>query len=77
MVYLDRLDDMRKLSQPFLSTAIHRKRTVQPFHQEVMTLGDERNHLSAFINIDFRTVDPGEQKRVGYTTFSDLSQNAK
>jgi len=81
MVYLDRLDDMRKLStgHSYPPQFIENRLRFSPFIKEVMTLGDERKpFVSAFINIDFRTVGSwAEQKRVGYTTFSDLSQNAR
>jgi long-chain acyl-CoA synthetase len=81
MVYLDRLDDMRKLStgHSYPPQFIENRLRFSPFIKEVMTLGDERKpFVSAFINIDSRTVGSwAEQKRVGYTTFSDLSQNAK
>jgi long-chain acyl-CoA synthetase len=42
-----------------------------------MTLGDkQKSFVSAFINIDINTIGPwAEQRNIGYTTFTDLSQN--
>jgi long-chain acyl-CoA synthetase len=81
MVYLDRLDDMRKLStgHSYPPQFIENRLRFSPFIKEVMTLGDEdKPFVSAFINIDIGTVGPwAEQRRIGYTTFTDLSQNPK
>jgi long-chain acyl-CoA synthetase len=81
MVYLDRLEDMRKLSNghSYPPQFTENRLRFSPFIKEVMTLGDEtKSFVSAFINIDFGTVGSwAEQRRVGYTTFADLSQNPK
>ena len=44
-----------------------------------MTLGDkDKPFVSAFINIDIAVLGPwAEQRKIGYTTFTDLSQNEK
>jgi|WetSurMetagenome_2_1015567.scaffolds.fasta_scaffold33955_2 long-chain acyl-CoA synthetase len=81
MVYLDRLEDMRKLStgHSYPPQFIENRLRFSPFIKEVMTLGDEaKPFVSAFINIDSGTVGSwAEQRRVGYTTFTDLSQNPR
>lgn len=81
MVYLDRLDDMRKLAggHSYPPQFIETRLRFSPFIKEVMTLGDEtRPFVSAMINIDMGTVGPwAEQKSIGYTTFTDLSQNER
>ena len=81
MVYLDRLEDMRKLSNghSYPPQFIENRLRFSPFIKEVMTLGDEaKGFVSAMINIDIGTVGPwAEQRSIGYTTFTDLSQNPK
>lgn len=81
MVYLDRLDDMRRLSSghSYPPQFIENRLRFSPFIKECMTIGDpEKPFVSAFINIDIGTMGPwAEQRRIGYTTFTDLSQNEK
>ena len=81
MVYLDRLEDMRKLSSGHVYPPqfIENRLRFSPFIKEVMTLGDENKpFVSAMINIDIGTIGPwAEQRSIGYTTFTDLSQNDK
>jgi long-chain acyl-CoA synthetase len=81
MVYLDRLKDMRKLStgHSYPPQFIESRLRFSPFIKEVMTLGDpEKPFVSAMINIDISTIGPwAEERRIGYTTFTDLSQNPK
>jgi long-chain acyl-CoA synthetase len=81
MVYLDRLDDMRRLStgHSYPPQFIENRLRFSPFIKEVMTLGDEKKpFVAAMINIDIGTIGPwAEQRRIGYTTFTDLSQNQK
>jgi long-chain acyl-CoA synthetase len=81
MVYLDRLEDMRKLStgHSYPPQFIENRLRFSPFIKEVMTLGDpEKPFVSAMINIDIGTIGPwAEERRIGYTTFTDLSQNPK
>jgi len=81
MVYLDRLSDMRQLStgHSYPPQFIENRLRFSPFIKECMTIGDqEKPFVSAFINIDIGTLGPwAEQRRIGYTTFTDLSQNPK
>ena len=81
MVYLDRLDDMRRLStgHAYPPQFIENRLRFSPFIKECMTIGDpEKPFVSAFINIDIGVLGPwAEQRRIGYTTFTDLSQNEK
>jgi len=81
MVYLDRLSDMRQLStgHSYPPQFIENRLRFSPFIKECMTIGDQdKPFVSAFINIDIGTLGPwAEQRRIGYTTFTDLSQNPK
>jgi len=79
MVYLDRLEDMRKLSSghSYPPQFIENRLRFSPFIKEVMTLGDaDKAFVAAMINIDIGTIGPwAEQRTIAYTTFTDLSQN--
>jgi long-chain acyl-CoA synthetase len=81
MVYLDRLKDLRRLSNghSYPPQFIENRLRFSPFIKECMTIGDkDKPFVSAFINIDIGTLGPwAEQRRIGYTTFTDLSQNEK
>ena len=81
IVYLDRVKDMRELStgHRFPPQFIETRLRFSPFIKDAMTLGDkDKPFVSAFINIDISTLGPwAEQRKIGYTTFTDLSQNEK
>ena len=81
LVYLDRLDDMRKLStgHTYPPQFIENRLRFSPFIKDAMSLGDQdKPFVAALINIDASTIGPwAEQRRIGYTTFTDLSQNQK
>ena len=81
LVYLDRLDDMRQLSTGHLYPPqfIETRLRFSPFIKNTMALGDkEKPFVGAFINIDASTLGPwAEERRVVYSTFTDLSQNQK
>ncbi len=80
-VYLDRVDDMRRLStgHRYPPSFIENRLRFSPFIKEVMTLGDEtRPFVAALINVDAITLGRwAEQRGVAFTTFADLSQNEK
>ncbi len=79
LVYLDRLSDMRQLStgHSYPPQFIETRLRFSPYIKEVMTLGNEqRPFVSAFINIDADILGIwAEKQRIGYTTYTDLSQN--
>lgn len=79
LVYLDRLDDMRRLSTDHLYPPqyIETRLRFSPFIKNTMTLGDdEKPFVGAFIDIDPSTLGPwAEERKVAYSTFTDLSQN--
>ena len=79
LVYLDRLSDMRRLStgHSYPPQFIETRLRFSPYIKEVMTLGnEERPFVSAFINIDADILGIwAEKRRIGYTTYTDLSQN--
>ena len=81
LVYLDRLDDMRKLSSghSYPPQFIETRLRFSPFIKNTMTLGDkEKPFVAAFIDIDASTLGPwAEERGVAYSTFPDLSQNQK
>lgn len=81
IVYLDRVKDMRELSTGyrFPPQFIETRLRFSPFIKDAMTLGDkDKPFVSAFINIDIAILGPwAEQRKIGYTTFTDLSQNEK
>lgn len=79
LVYLERTDDMRQLSNGhrFPPQFIENRLRFSPFIKDVMTLGDaDKPFVGAFVNIDATTLGLwAEQHGIGYTTFTDLSQN--
>ncbi len=81
LVYLERVEDMRQLADGhrYPPQFIENRLRFSPFIKDVMTLGDvDRAFVGAFINIDASTLGLwAEQRGIGYTTFTDLSQNAQ
>ena len=81
LVYLERLEDMRQLAtgHRYPPQFIENRLRFSPFIKDAMTLGDqERPFVAAFINIDANTLGRwAEQRGIGYTTFTDLSQNPR
>jgi len=81
LVYLDRVKDLRELStgHSYPPQFIETRLRFSPFIKDAMTLGDKgKPFVAALINIDNSTLGPwAEQRRIGYTTFTDLSQNEK
>nr|HMN81416.1 acyl-CoA synthetase [Burkholderiaceae bacterium] len=80
IVYLERLDDMRELSNGhrYPPQFIENRLRFSPFVKDAMTLGDAaKPWVAAFINIDAATLGRwAEQNGISYSTFADLSQNA-
>jgi long-chain acyl-CoA synthetase len=81
LVYLDRVDDMRRLStgHRYPPSFIENRLRFSPFIKEAMTLGDEtRPFVAALVNIDESTIGRwAEQRGIAFTTFADLSQNER
>lgn len=81
MVYLDRVDDMRRLSTGYRypPSFIENRLRFSPFIKDAMTLGDEtRPFVAALVNVDASTLGRwAEQRGVAFTTFADLSQNER
>lgn len=79
IVYLERLDDMRELSNGhrYPPQFIENRLRFSPFVKDAMTLGDPaKPWVAAFINIDATTLGRwAEQNGISYSTFADLSQN--
>ena len=71
-------DDLRQLrsGERFPPQFIETRLRFSPFIKDIMTLGDEsRDYITALINIDQSVVSRwAEDKRVGFSTFTDLSQ---
>ena len=81
LIYLDRVKDMITLSnkERFSPQFIEGRLKFSPYIQDVMAVGDPtREHVAALIIIDFDSIGKwAEQKRIGYTTFADLSQKSE
>jgi long-chain acyl-CoA synthetase len=79
VVYLERVEDMRELAggHRYPPQFIENRLRFSPFIKDAMTLGDTgKPFVAAFINIDSSTLGRwAEQRGIGYTSFTDLSQN--
>ncbi|MDP1691991.1 MAG: AMP-binding protein [Burkholderiaceae bacterium] len=80
LIYLERIEDMRQLAggHRYPPQFIENRLRFSPFVKDAMTLGDtDKPFVAAFINIDPSTLGRwAEQRGIGYTSFTDLSQNA-
>lgn len=78
IIYLDRVKDMITLSngESFSPQFIEGRLKFSPYIRDVMAIGGENyDHVTALIIIDFENVGHwAEKRRLGYTTFLDLSQ---
>src|SRR5690606_5148717 len=78
VIYLDRVKDMITLAngERFSPQFIEGRLKFNPYIRDVMTVGDPLSeYVTALIIIDFENVGHwAEKRRVGYTTFLDLSQ---
>ena len=78
VIVMDRMDDLRSLAsgQKFSPQYTEVRLRFSPYIKEAIILGgEEREYVTAIINIDLANVGRwAERKRVPYTTFSDLSQ---
>lgn len=78
VIYLDRVKDMITLAngESFSPQFIEGRLKFNPYVRDVMAIGDPtRDFVTALIIIDFENVGHwAENRRIGYTTFVDLSQ---
>ncbi len=78
LVFLERTSDLRRLAQgeSFPPQFVETRLRFSPFIKDIMTVGDEtRDFVGALINIDMAVLSRwAEDKRIGFSTFTDLSQ---
>ena len=73
-----RLSDLKRLrsGDTFPPQFVETRLRFSPFIKDIMTVGDEtRDFVAALINIDMAVLSRwAEDKRIGFSTFTDLSQ---
>lgn len=78
LVYLDRLDDLRQLSngQSFAPQFIETRIRLSPYLRDALVFGDKsRDAVGALIDIDIDLVGKwAEERRISFSTHADLSQ---
>ncbi len=78
LVFLERLSDLKRLrsGETFPPQFVETRLRFSPFIKDIMTVGDEgRDFVAALINIDMAVLSRwAEDKRIGFSTFTDLSQ---
>ena len=78
LVFLERLSDLKRLrsGETFPPQFVETRLRFSPFIKDIMTVGDEtRDFVAALINIDMSVLSRwAEDKRIGFSTFTDLSQ---
>lgn len=78
LVFLERMADLKRLrgGENFPPQFVETRLRFSPFIKDIMTVGDEtRDFVSALINIDMGVLSRwAEEKRIGFSTFTDLSQ---
>lgn len=78
LVFLERLSDLKRLrgGETFPPQFVETRLRFSPFIKDIMTVGDEtREFVAALINIDMSVLSRwAEEKRIGFSTFTDLSQ---
>jgi long-chain acyl-CoA synthetase len=78
LVFLERCEDMRRLAtgHAYPPQFIETRLRFSPFIKDVMTVGDPtRPFVGALVNIDGEVVGRwAEERRLGFSTFTDLSQ---
>jgi long-chain acyl-CoA synthetase len=78
LVFLERLSDLKRLrgGETFPPQFVETRLRFSPFIKDIMTVGDEaRAFVAALINIDMSVLSRwAEEKRIGFSTFTDLSQ---
>jgi len=78
LIVIDRMDDLKALAggKKFSPQFTEIRLRFSPYIRDVLVVGGEnRNYVTALINIDIENVGRfAEQNHIAYTTFSDLSQ---
>jgi long-chain acyl-CoA synthetase len=78
LVFLERLSDLKRLrsGETFPPQFVETRLRFSPFIKDIMTVGDDtRDFVAALINIDMAVLSRwAEEKRIGFSTFTDLSQ---
>jgi long-chain acyl-CoA synthetase len=78
LVFLERLSDLKRLrsGETFPPQFVETRLRFSPFIKDIMSVGDEtREFVAALINIDMAVLSRwAEEKRIGFSTFTDLSQ---
>ena len=78
LVFLERMSDLKRLAsgQSFPPQFVETRLRFSPFIKDIMTVGDDkRDFVAALINIDMGVLSRwAEDKRIGFSTFTDLSQ---
>ncbi|MDY6851426.1 MAG: AMP-binding protein [Thermodesulfobacteriota bacterium] len=78
IIYIDRLSELGKLGSGanYSPQYIEGSFRFSPYLQEAVTIGgQDRDYLTAILNIDYDTVGRwAEKNRINYTTYVDLSQ---
>lgn len=81
LVFLDRMEDMRELAtgHRFPPQFMETRLRFSPYIKDVMVLGDQsRPFVGALVQIDGEMIGRwAEQRAIGYSTFTDLSQKAE
>src|SRR5699024_11427017 len=78
LVILERKENVLTLNDNKIiyPTPIENRVKVSPYIQEAICFGDERDYVTAFLNIDIATVGRwADQKQIIYTSYSDLATN--
>jgi long-chain acyl-CoA synthetase len=79
LVMIDRMSDVMTLSDgsKFSPQYIENKLKFSPYIKEAVVVGQDRPEVTALVNIDMANVGKwAENRQIGYTTFTDLSQKA-
>ncbi|MBW1817953.1 MAG: AMP-binding protein [Deltaproteobacteria bacterium] len=77
LVIIDRVKDLMKLNngQVFSPMYIENKLKFSPYIREAVSLGNDRDFVSALVSIDYVSLGKwAEDNQIVYTTFTDLSQ---
>ncbi len=76
LIVIDRVKDVMRMSDDTLFSPqfIENKLKFSPYIKEAVVIGDQRDFITAIINIDMDIVGKwAEKNRISYTTYTDLS----
>ena len=80
LVYMDRVKEMAQLGsgEKYAPQWIESSLRFSPYIKDAITIGEEREFVTAIINMDYENVGRwAERNHIAYTTFTDLSQKAE